>query len=126
MKPGDPEKNSAEKTDRFAEEEVSVVLRLLKKNRAAAMGMAVLFLTGALSGGCGLLVPPPNASTAVIQRALEDEEDEKDPYISGGSHSYFHSVGHPVMSGGHVMWGSAPVTRHVGGYAVVRGGSIGG
>jgi hypothetical protein len=108
------------------DEEVSAVLRLLRKNRAAAMGLAVLFLTGALSGGCGLLIPPPNPNTVVIQKALEDEEDDKDPYISGGSHGYFHVGSVQTMSGGRTVWGSSPATHVSGGYAIIRGGSIGG
>lgn len=71
------------------DEKARKVRELLTVDRAAALSLAVLFLTGATLDGC--VKSPRNENR--IQRAVEAERGIYDPYVSDGRQGYYHYTG---------------------------------
>jgi hypothetical protein len=84
---------------------------LIKKDRAAALGLAVMFAVSISLTGCG-------------QKQAENEEEEQDYYYSGG-HTHFYSYwGSPnTQYYGNSTWARSFGTHRAGsGYSFSRSG----
>ena len=117
------------------ENSAGTIGELLKKSRAAALGLAVILATGSPFVNCSK-VDKPGDRLSLIE-GLEDDDDDGYDFIGdtdgGGGiarrgHGYYFLHGAPRMLAGHgLVWGSKPSSAfHGRGYAVMRGGSAGG
>ncbi|MHC9541227.1 MAG: hypothetical protein AB9903_17120 [Vulcanimicrobiota bacterium] len=75
------------------DEKAEKVRELLLVDRAAALSLAVLFLTGATLDGCVKSPFSSSKNETVIQRAVQAERGIYDPYISDGKHGYYQYTG---------------------------------
>ncbi|MDA8235157.1 MAG: hypothetical protein M0Z31_10225 [Clostridia bacterium] len=106
-------------------EEAARVKGLLGKNKAAALGLAVLLATGTLLTGCG---GPERESAGAQWEVVEDEEEDEEAntFYHGGyfAAGYFLRSGRPVIDlDGKVKWSKPKGKYKSGGYGAIRGGS---
>lgn len=114
-------------------EQTTRVKGLLSTNKAAALGLAVLFATGTILSGCG--GSPANQPGTAGWESVEEEDDEENQsggntsyYYGGyGGGGYFRYSGLPMFGpGGKVNWSKPSDTFKSGGYGFIRGGSAAG
>ena len=122
-------------TNENDEKAVKKVKSLVKRNRAAALGLAVFFATSTTLIGCAHKTAEKNPNSALVE---EQEEEEEDVYIGGssGSGGYYYRSGTPLSgtngifswgnSSNNSTWGDSSTTKSFSGYSASRGGSIGG
>lgn len=93
---------------------------LLNKNKAAALGCAVVLATGLLSGCAST---DQTGDTAQWQ-VYEEEDLEDDYYYYGGHGGYYIRSGRPFFdSKGTARWSQPSGTNKSGSYGIMRGGS---
>jgi hypothetical protein len=121
--------------DQDGEKTTEKLGELLKKNRAAALGLAVMIATGAFFLGCSKASKPGDRESLVD--GIEDDDGYDfvgDSDGDGGDSSqtsrragYYHFAGAPMMmAGNRLMWGSKPHSPSArSGYAISRGGRAG-
>lgn len=97
-----------------------LVKELLTKNKAAALGCAVVLATGLLSG-----CTSTDGSGDTAQWEVYDEDVADDNYrYYGGYGGYFFRSGRPSFdSKGTARWSQPSGTNKSGGYGIMRGGS---
>jgi hypothetical protein len=104
------------------------VKKVIQRNKAAALGLAVLLATSnVILTGCETRQLNPASNSMYMQKLKEKEKNEWDTdFIGGGGDGYYRYSGKPNVSDGHVSsWGTGPGHYFVGGYGVIRGGSAG-
>ncbi|MFZ3172121.1 MAG: hypothetical protein WA118_09085 [Carboxydocellales bacterium] len=114
-----------------AAEQTSMIKGLLPTNKAAALGLAVLFATSTMLTGCGS--PVDKAGTAGWEVVDEKEAQENQAngngnfYYGGYGLAYFMLSGRPRFNpGGKVSWSKPSDTFKSGGYGIIRGGGAAG
>ena len=103
-----------------------IIRELVKKNKASALGLAVLFAMGTMTTGCNKFSSQKPSTAVVMEKDNEAEDEDANTYVGGGGHGYFFYGGRPVFTGGKAYWGNPSTTVHKGGYSFTRGGSVGG
>lgn len=102
-------------------EKPNLVEKMLKRNRAAALGCAIVLATGLL-GGC---TDAGSAGDTAQWQVYEEDDDDDDYRYYGGSHGgYYIRSGHPIFNTqGQPRWSKPSGTYKSGGYGIIRGGS---
>ena len=102
--------------------EINKIRELVKKNKAAALGLAVVFATSTMLTGCGSK-PAKNPNSILVEKNDEKEDEDDNTYVGGGGYGYYYYSGRPIITGNKTFWSKSPASK---GYGGIRGGSVGG
>ncbi|MHB8170804.1 MAG: hypothetical protein ACYDG6_04585 [Thermincolia bacterium] len=112
--------------ENIAGEQIAKVKGMLGKNKAAALGLAVLLVTGTLLGGCSGTEQETAGSQWEVVEDEDDDDDDANTFHRGGFYGagYFLRSGRPMIDfDGKVKWSKPKSKFKSGGYGAIRGGS---